>query len=215
MRDWLRNVWERIATPHPTVALGVLVGVGIVGGVMSLLAFDYSMHATSTDAFCLSCHELEVNIGIDYETRSHALNARGFRTTCADCHIPNEVVPKYMRKARAVMEVYHHLAGTIDTPEKFEAHRMTMATRVWRDMESNDSRECRNCHDTSTWDLAEQSPRAQEFHSTSMTRGKTCISCHKGVAHVLPQGVEADSPVEASVPAAEPTRVAQRRQEAS
>ena len=193
IRTTLTRLWRWLSSPHPKRALGVLVGVGLVLGVAGLLAFDASMEATSTDEFCLSCHELEVNIGIDYETRSHAVNARGFRATCADCHIPKPVVPKYMRKARAIGEVYHHIIGTIDTPEKFEAHRMTMAMRVWRDMQSNDSRECRQCHDPDAWVLSQQSERAQEFHATSMTRGKTCIDCHKGIAHVLPAGIEEDS----------------------
>jgi len=190
----IRKSWRVVIAPHPSLALGVLVGGGIVAGIVGLIAFNEMVHATSTDDFCMSCHELEVNIGVDYETRSHALNPRGVRATCADCHIPKPLVPKYMRKARAVAEVYHHIAGTIDTPEKFEAHRMTMANRVWQDMKSNDSRECRGCHDEARWDLANQSERSQEFHASSMTRGKTCIDCHKGVAHVLPAGIEEDTP---------------------
>jgi len=187
------TVWHWLSRPHATIALGVLLGGGIAVGVIGLAAFDASMAATSTDEFCVSCHELEINIGVDYETRSHASNPRGVRAGCADCHVPEPLVPKYMRKARAIGEIYHHIAGTIDTPEKFEAHRMTMATRVWRDMLSNDSRECRSCHDADRWIVADQSERAREFHETSMTRGKTCISCHKGVAHVLPAGIEEDS----------------------
>jgi nitrate/TMAO reductase-like tetraheme cytochrome c subunit len=38
-----------------------------------------------------------------------------------------------------------------------------------------------------------QSPRASEQHSTSLASGeKTCIDCHKGIAHELPDvaGVE-------------------------
>jgi len=101
-----------------------------------------------------------------------------------------------MRKARSVGEVYHHFIGTIDTPEKFEAYRLTMATKVWEEMASNDSRECRSCHDADAWRLTLQSLRAQEFHESSMTRGKTCIDCHKGIAHVLPEGIEEDSSVD-------------------
>lgn len=37
--------------------------------------------------------------------------------SCADCHISHEIVPKLIRKAEAVREIYHHVLGTIDTPE--------------------------------------------------------------------------------------------------
>jgi cytochrome c-type protein NapC len=42
-------------------------------------------------------------------------------------------------------------------------------------------------------DFTAQSPRASEQHSTSLASGeKTCIDCHKGIAHRLPDmsGVE-------------------------
>ena len=32
-------------------------------GAAGVLGFDYAMHATSTDEFCLSCHELADNVG--------------------------------------------------------------------------------------------------------------------------------------------------------
>ena len=162
-------------------------------GAGALFALDTTMHATSTDSFCLSCHELEVNIGVEYVGMSHARNGRGIYVQCRDCHLPEPFVPKMERKIRAVAEVYHHVIGTIDTPEKFEAHRMTMATRVWDDMRENDSRECRACHKAELWDLLSQTEKAQEFHAGPLARGKTCISCHKGVAHKLPEGIVPDS----------------------
>jgi nitrate/TMAO reductase-like tetraheme cytochrome c subunit len=198
MAELWKKLWRLLASPHPSLALGLLVGGGIIAGAVGWITFDSVLHATSKDSFCLSCHELEVNIGIDFETRSHAVNQLGVRAACSDCHIPEPMIPKYMRKARAVGEVYHHILGTIDTPEKFEAHRMTMAMRVWKEMESNDSRECRSCHEQSSWVLEDQSERAQEFHASSMSRGKTCISCHKGVAHVLPAGIEEDTPIDSA-----------------
>jgi cytochrome c-type protein NapC len=186
------KLWNWLMTPSARYSLGVLVVSGMVLGAVGLMAFDFSMAATSTDEFCVSCHELEVNIGIEYETMSHAKNAKGFRATCADCHIPKPFVPKMMRKMRAVAEIYHHVLGTIDTPEKFEAHRMRMGTRVWADMNENDSRECRTCHGSERWDVELQSEKAREYHTGALVKGKTCIDCHKGVAHRLPAGIAED-----------------------
>jgi len=182
----VRKLWTWLATPTARYSLGALVAVGAILGAVGLVVFDFALHETSTDSFCLSCHELEINIGYEYEGMSHAKNARGFRTTCADCHVPKPFVPKMVRKIRAVSEIYHHILGTIDTPEKFEAYRMHMATRVWADMNETDSRECRDCHNSSIFDLAAQSEKARDFHKSALTKDKTCIDCHKGIAHVLP-----------------------------
>jgi nitrate/TMAO reductase-like tetraheme cytochrome c subunit len=100
------------------------------------------------------------------------------------------------RKIRAIGEVYHHFKGTIDTPEKYDAYRMTMASKTWAEMNASDSRECRYCHDESRWDLALQSEKARQYHSGALAKGKTCIDCHKGLAHKLPPGIREDAQIE-------------------
>ncbi|MDH5730267.1 MAG: NapC/NirT family cytochrome c, partial [Gammaproteobacteria bacterium] len=76
-----------------------------------------------------------------------------------------------------------HLLGTIDTEEKFEARRKIMAERVWENMQANNSRECRNCHDFSAMIISEQRKRAGKQHNQAQQDGDTCIDCHKGIAH--------------------------------
>jgi cytochrome c-type protein NapC len=54
-------------------------------------------------------------------------------------------------------------------------------------MKANDSLECRNCHSTQSMDLARQNPRAAAAHERLLFTGeRTCIDCHKGIAHRLP-----------------------------
>lgn len=54
-------------------------------------------------------------------------------------------------------------------------------------LKANDSLECRNCHNFDYMDFTEQSERASYQHSTALAHGeKTCIDCHKGIAHHLP-----------------------------
>jgi len=57
-------------------------------------------------------------------------------------------------------------------------------------MRSNDSRECRACHNAAVWDLSAQSHSAQVHHEQMRTSGKTCIDCHQGVVHEVPLGAE-------------------------
>jgi hypothetical protein len=90
---------------------------------------------------------------------------------------------KSMQKLIAARDVVGHILGTIDTPEKYEAYRLTMAERVWERMKDRDSKECRNCHDFKTMDPAKQKDRSVTKHEGAIEDGKTCIDCHKGIAH--------------------------------
>ena len=157
-----------------------------VAGILAVLLFDYTLHATSTYAFCTSCHSMQITKQ-EYEDSIHYSNASGVTAECADCHIPKAFVPKMITKVIALKDVYHELAGTIDTPEKYEAHRWTMANRVWDRMISNDSRECRGCHDDKRMLTTVQSDLAVESHEKARKEGYTCIQCHQGVAHIAPE----------------------------
>ena len=77
---------------------------------------------------------------------------------------------------------------TISTKEKFEAKRLELAKRVWASMKATDSRECRNCHDNESMDFEKQESRSADKHEEGFDEGKTCIVCHKGIAHKLPKG---------------------------
>ncbi len=109
------------------------------------------------------------------------------RAQCPDCHVPHDWTDKIARKMQASKEVCGWLFGTIDTQDKFEAHRLEMAQREWARLRANDSLECRNCHSYVAMDFAEQSPRAADAHERFLGTGeKTCIDCHAGIAHRLP-----------------------------
>ena len=60
-------------------------------------------------------------------------------------------------------------------------------------MKANNSRECRNCHSYEAMNFHAQSLIAQREMQKAMKEGKSCINCHKGVAHKLPKGYESDS----------------------
>jgi cytochrome c-type protein NapC len=70
---------------------------------------------------------------------------------------------------------------------KFEAKRLQLAQNVWRTMKKTDSRECRNCHGYDYMDLTRQGRRAFDQHVAGLDEGKTCIDCHKGIAHRPPK----------------------------
>jgi cytochrome c-type protein NapC len=128
----------------------------------------------------------------EYKKTTHFKSASGVRAICSDCHVPKEWVPKLVRKIQATNELYHWLLGTINTPEKYEAKRLELAEHVWASMKATDSRECRNCHTYEAMDFHKQSRRGAKKMQEGLKEGKTCIDCHKGLAHKLPKGYEDD-----------------------
>ncbi|RLJ18188.1 cytochrome C552 [bacterium endosymbiont of Escarpia laminata] len=166
--------------------LGTTVGGALlffIGGIIFWGGFNTAMEATNTLEFCISCHEMEENVYQEYKPSIHYSNRTGVRAACSDCHVPDPWVHKMVRKMQASNEIYHKILGTVDTPEKFDEHRLTMAKRVWDTMKSTDSRECRNCHNFESMNPEFQKPRARQQHLNAFKTGQTCIDCHKGIAH--------------------------------
>ncbi|OOZ38600.1 butanol dehydrogenase [Solemya pervernicosa gill symbiont] len=171
--------------------------VGIILGVIGWGGFNWSLELTNTEEFCISCHEMEANVYQELQETVHWSNRTGVRATCPDCHVPKEWTHKIVRKIKASNELWHKMMGTIDTPEKFEEYRLTMAVSEWERMKKTDSRECRNCHNFGSMNLEKQEERSAERHDPhvwevqdGLEPSKTCIDCHKGVAHSLPTGWE-------------------------
>ena len=183
-----QSLWRKLTSPSRTVSLGGLLIIGIAMGVIGWGGFNWSMELTNSETFCVSCHEMRDNVFEEYKETIHYNNRTGVRATCPDCHVPKEWIHKVIRKVRASNELYHKVMGTIDTREKFEAKRLKLAKNVWATMEATDSRECRNCHSFEFMDLTKQERRSQKRHNKARKEGITCIKCHKGLAHELPEG---------------------------
>lgn len=167
----------------------IILGLVFVAGILFTGLFNIGLSSTNEMEFCTSCHSMQVNFE-EYKETVHYLNTSGVRATCSDCHVPREFGPKIVAKVLAYKDVVHEILGTIDTREKYEAHRWDMASRVWAKMKATDSRECRNCHEFNQMDLSTQSRIARKRHSKAVDEGLTCIDCHKGIAHMEPDEPE-------------------------
>jgi cytochrome c-type protein NapC len=106
--------------------------------------------------------------------------------------VPKDWTHKMIRKIQASKEVWGKITGVIDTPEKFEAHRLQLAENEWARMKASDSRECRNCHSFDSMDVEKQKLRGSKMHKIGIAEKKTCIDCHKGIAHKKPKGMKED-----------------------
>lgn len=185
--EWLRR--------PPRCSLATMLSVGVVAGIVIWGALNTGMEWTNRTEFCTSCHEMTIPLE-ELKKTVHYKNRSGTTVSCADCHVasskhPVDYARKMTMKVVAARDVIGHLLGTIDTPEKYEAQRLVMARRVWARMEESDSRECRNCHDFRTMDAEKQKDRSVVKHEGAIEDGKTCIECHKGIAHKpVHQGLE-------------------------
>jgi cytochrome c-type protein NapC len=184
---WIRRTWSALNRPSTKYSVLLLASVFFVGGIMFWGGFHTALEATNTLDFCTTCHEMRDTVYQEYKETIHYSNRSGVRATCPDCHVPHAWGPKMVRKMKASMELWGKITGDIDTPAKFEAKRMEMATNEWAQMKANNSRECRNCHnfDAMSAELQKQTPYKK--HMKAKEEGKTCIDCHKGIAHHLPK----------------------------
>ncbi len=187
MTKTLKKFWDVIRTPSVHYSLGFLTVCGFLAGVMFWGGFNTALEVTNTEKFCISCHEMRDTVYEELKTTIHYSNRSGVRAVCSDCHVPYNWTDKVARKVQATKEVYGKIFGTIDTPEKFEAKRLELAQHEWARFKANDSLECRNCHQPDSMDITRQSQRAANAHEEFLFSGeKTCIDCHKGIAHSMP-----------------------------
>ncbi|MFA7270952.1 MAG: NapC/NirT family cytochrome c [Sterolibacterium sp.] len=169
-------------------ALGVL-GLGLGVGLVIFASLGAFMVHANSESFCsTACHEMTY-MAAEYKDSVHDRNRTGVRAACNDCHVPHAYIPNYLAKLGLLSDVWgHFVTHSIDTKEKLEAKRYELAKRVWLDMKSNDSRECRHCHNTTKMDPEKQTEKAQARHAKAKREGLTCVDCHFGISHKEPDG---------------------------
>jgi len=191
-----RQRWAKLwAAPKSRWQFGIPAGafLAFAVGILFWGGFNTAMELSSTETFCISCHEMADNVYVEYQQTVHYSNRTGVRATCPDCHVPKPWGAKVARKIQATMhEIPNWMMGTIDTREKFVEHRLKLATGEWTRLKRNNSLECRNCHELEHMDLSVQGRSASRRHDPERVAesGATCIDCHQGIAHELPEGWE-------------------------
>ncbi|TFZ51521.1 pentaheme c-type cytochrome TorC [Serratia proteamaculans] len=180
------RIWRKLSRPSAKWSILALLAIGcVVGGALVVLPHA-GIKLTSTTAFCVSCHAMQP-VYQEYQQSVHFKNASGVRAECRDCHIPTEIPAMLWRKLEAANDLYQNfIAHSIDTPEKFEAKRAVLAEREWKRMKANNSATCRSCHNYDAMDHAKQHPEAAKQMSIAAKDNQSCIDCHKGIAHELP-----------------------------
>lgn len=188
-QGWWARLWSR---PNSKWLLGIPLGgfAAVAVGAAGLGTMNYALQKSSETEFCYACHSHEQFIKPEYEASSHFNNQAGVQAECKDCHLPDmekEWFAYVTKKIIVSKDIVPELMGKISTREKYEDFRPHGAEKVWRTYKENDSKYCRNCHSIENMDLEAQDRFASRRHSTAEERGQTCIDCHYGIVHELPE----------------------------
>ncbi|MFV0336224.1 MAG: NapC/NirT family cytochrome c, partial [Tropicimonas sp.] len=107
----MKRVWHWLTTPSGLLSSGFLLLAGIIGGaVLTIGGLGASKYMESTE-FCVSCHEMRDNLYDDYAKSAHFSNASGVQAGCADCHVPEPLIPWAIDHFQALGELYHSFTG--------------------------------------------------------------------------------------------------------
>ena len=185
MASFVGKLFSRQYRAYVLVA-GLFMVIGLGCAAVYMTAVDYTNHLE----FCaFTCHEMSVPYE-EYKKSKHYQNQFGVRAECPDCHVVHNLWPStFLTKLAATGELFTHFVGKMSKADDsgkekiFEADRLDLAKHVWARFESNQSRECRNCHSWDAMNASAQSTRAQGQHEFAQKKGKTCIDCHKGLVH--------------------------------
>jgi nitrate/TMAO reductase-like tetraheme cytochrome c subunit len=186
---WTR-LWQR---PQKWWLLGIPIGgfVMLLVGAAGLGTVNWVVHRTSSTEFCFGCHSHDQFIRPEYEASTHFRNQVGVRAGCADCHLPHDNWFELMlKKVIVVKDVFGEMSGKISTADKYEAHRSPMALKVWEQMLNNDSKFCHSCHSFEAMNTTEQGKMPARMHTRAVQSGQSCIECHRGIVHALPQNAD-------------------------
>jgi cytochrome c nitrite reductase small subunit len=167
-REWVSQSL-RAGAPGTRLAwlFALLLGVGAGVGVYTF-SYAKGLSYFSTDPkVCTNCHIMNAEYAA-WQKSSHHTAA-----VCIDCHLPHELVPKYIAKAE---NGYRH--GKLFTTQTFE-EPITVKPAGLAILQSN----CERCHAELIHGLA--SGAAHQTAAGTVVKGGAppCLHCHWGVGH--------------------------------
>lgn len=166
---------------HQYRTIAFVIGICLVVGVV---AAGVTMSATSSTAFCLSCHEMARNQD-ELALSTHAKDYDGSAISCSQCHVPRGVGPKYVsiKTYSGLKDLYVHF---VEAPESLDRLELQPVARRFVDDAS-----CIACHDDLYQDAKKKGPISElgklAHDSYNGKDGKTyrnCVACHVNIAHL-------------------------------
>jgi len=171
-----RLALPKFITRHVLFAL-IAGGAAGMGFILFLLEFD---HFTSSEAFCTSCHSMEL-VAVPYRASAHYRPASGVRADCGHCHVSEGVFAATWDHLLGTKDLFAQLFGPdYDDPVVNALHLPEAAFAARRWFRKTDSATCRRCHLQSS--IIGTRPDTLQIH-TEDAAGKSCIDCHYNLVH--------------------------------
>lgn len=157
-----------------------------LGIVLLVCIASASIHYTSTNQFCLSCHEMRVHYK-ELALSPHARDLDGKEIACAKCHIPAGNIARMVgaKMWMGSMDVWVHFTGGANDLDR---SKMQLVARRF-----TDDANCLKCHDDLTRNARKDcsiSPEGALAHANYRgTNGQSrsgCVGCHVNLAHLPP-----------------------------
>jgi cytochrome c nitrite reductase small subunit len=145
---------------HVSPALIATALIGLVGG-LGIFTFGYAeggSYLSKDPRACANCHVMNDQYASWSRGPHHAT------ATCADCHLPHDLVGKYIAK---VENGYHHSKGF--TLEDFHEPIMIKPKNQAILQQS-----CLHCHGDFVHEL---------LGNAKASEAPPCVHCHRGVGH--------------------------------
>ena len=156
---------------------GIFIGAGMIIGVNRVV------QATSTDAYCQSCH---VHTGADeaWMKSSHFTNESGIRVGCAECHLPPHGNFRYFR-TKVHTGLHDLYAYHFKDHESFDWERKQQLEHAVT-IVFNES--CEKCHQNLfPKGLTDDGGTAHLYYERNAEKLELhCINCHLDAGHHLP-----------------------------
>lgn len=161
LRDRMKNAWRNFSWKNP-LHRWKFIFFALLFIVVGYFAFDTSLQATSTRAFCAGCHIMEPE-NVTHDLTVHA------EFKCIDCHIEPGKMEYYKAKTiGAAPKAWYVTLGDLRNPIYMAKAPVSNAV-------------CEKCHSENR----DVTPRGDLIvnHQGHISEDILCVSCHSGVAH--------------------------------
>ncbi len=160
-----------MALIRTTRKFALMITVGAVCIVMVQMVGSSLYHYTSTNSFCLNCHEMTRAYN-QWKASSHYNGNSGVVANCIDCHLPQGVIKRIGYKTFfGTKDVYAHFFKDTSRID-WQGKRQHLNTFVFEEG-------CKRCHaNLYPSNLSKGGLRAHMEYEDNITKQK-CFDCHE------------------------------------